>query len=214
MSTNQWSRGDRIALISLLVAGLACIAAIIVIPEVRVWLGLEMPAPTSSPRETTVKPTPEISKGLNSGNASANPSSNSSRPSIPKVEGAVGHLKGGKEFVDFIYSNENKIVFLDIYIPEEEFEGNVNEPNSYFVIFDECDGLLPNEKPSTSKCTGIEYNINNSGQSTDYSFYYSRGVYKLHGYFAITGVDGPHQGLMGVGMKPLNYESVAPGILR
>lgn len=213
MSTKDWSRGDIIGVAGIFIAVLACVAAVIVVPEVRSWLGLERLSPRN-PVEASIQPTPELNKPASSETTSATSSDSSSRPAIPKFEGAVGHLDEGTKFVDFIYGNQSKIVFLDIYIQEEQFDGDLEEPNAYFVIFDDCDELPSNETPSTSACTGVEYNINNTGKSTDYGFYYSRGVYKLHGYFAITGVDGPHQGLMGVGMKPLNYESVASAIIR
>ena len=42
---SSWSRGDRIAFVSLIVAIVGVIAAIVVVPEVRVFLGLEHPEP-------------------------------------------------------------------------------------------------------------------------------------------------------------------------
>jgi len=125
-----------------------------------------------------------------------------------KIEGMVGQLEKSIDFNKFIQSNDGKIVFINIYIPEEEFHGIIGGDTPFFVLYDNCHDLEDGEKPSTLKCSGIEYNINNYGNSTDYAFYFMRGFYKLRGYFAILGIDGPHQGLMGVSLKPVNYENV------
>jgi hypothetical protein len=125
-----------------------------------------------------------------------------------KIEGMVGQLEKSIEFNTFIQNNDGKIVFIDIYIPEEEFDGIIEGETPYFVLYDECDDLEDGEKPSIRKCSGIEYNINNYGKATDYAFYFMRGFYKLRGYFAILGFEGPHQGLMGASLKPVNYENV------
>lgn len=41
MSNSAWSRNEKIALISLLFVIISCIAAIVVVPEIRHWLGLD-----------------------------------------------------------------------------------------------------------------------------------------------------------------------------
>ena len=124
-----------------------------------------------------------------------------------KIEGEVGQLNKAKMFMDFIQTNDGKIVFIDIYIPEEEFQGTVEGKTPYFVLFDECVNLAANRILSTSNCTGTEFNIVNLGNATDFHFSYSRGNFKLRGYFAILGFDGPYQGLMGVNLRPVNYEN-------
>ena len=40
MARTEWTRADRIALVSVLIAVVSCAAAIIVVPEFRQWLGL------------------------------------------------------------------------------------------------------------------------------------------------------------------------------
>jgi hypothetical protein len=125
-----------------------------------------------------------------------------------KIEGEVGHLEKSKKFIEFIQANDGKIVFIDIYISEEEFYGSIESNSQNLVLFDECFELKSGEKLSTHNCTGWEYNINNYGNSTDFFFYFYRGFYRLRGYFAILGIGGPAQGLMGVNLKPVNYESV------
>ena len=125
-----------------------------------------------------------------------------------KIEGMVGQLEKAKKFNDFIQANDGKIVFIDIYIPDEEFNGTVEGDNPYFVLFDECFDLKSSSTLSTLNCSGTEFNIANLGNATDFYFNYFRGSYKLRGYFAILGFEGPHQGLMGVNLRPVNYENV------
>ena len=63
-------------------------------------------------------------------------------------------------------------------------------------------------------CTGYEFNINNTAKTTDYSLGPFRGNYILKGYFTILGIAGPHQEPMGVSLKPMSMESVAPGLAK
>jgi len=93
-----WTRDQIIALISAFVAIVACIAAVVVVPEVRQWLGLESSAtspttlvsqptdtltsapttpPTQSPTPTTVPPKPT---------STASPGSTAT-PTCPAVSG-------------------------------------------------------------------------------------------------------------------------------
>jgi hypothetical protein len=125
-----------------------------------------------------------------------------------RIEGKVGQLDKSKIFTDFIQANDGKIVFIDIYIPDVEFHGTIEGETPYFVLFDECFDFGSNKTLSTSNCTGTEFNISNLGKATDFHFSYSRDNYRLRGYFAILGFDGPHQGLMGVSLRPVNYENV------
>jgi len=66
--------------------------------------------------------------------------------------------------------------------------------------------------PNTENSTGYEFNINNTANTTDYTFAQTHSSYILRGYFAILGIAGPQQGLMGVSLKPMSMESVAPGL--
>ena len=38
---NEWSRGEVIALVSLIIAVVACVAAVLVVPDFRRWIGLD-----------------------------------------------------------------------------------------------------------------------------------------------------------------------------
>jgi hypothetical protein len=58
MSTDGWSRGDKIAVMSLLIGAVACGAALIVVPEARQWLGLDSGKEQSKERQTSEHPTP------------------------------------------------------------------------------------------------------------------------------------------------------------
>ena len=66
MATEGWSRGDRIAMLSLLVGVVACAAALIVVPEARQWLGLDsgrQQAERQAAQQTTPTPEPARASG-------------------------------------------------------------------------------------------------------------------------------------------------------
>jgi hypothetical protein len=79
----------------------------------------------------------------------------------------------------------------------------------YIHIYDRCLAALdPGERPNFRKCMGVQYNIRRVEGVTDSKVYYMRGYYKLTGYFSNSGYSGPHQGLMGGSLRPLNIQDV------
>lgn len=140
----------------------------------------------------------------NTGNEAASPK---------KFEGEFGHFSQGKKFVDFVFENEKKIVFFDAYLSEGKYDDLTIVNKTFgvdsFVLWEECfEALANNEKPSAVKCTGTEFTIDRSSALKDSDATLYRGALKIHGYFVIRGCDGPHQGLMGCTLKPLNVEDV------
>jgi hypothetical protein len=68
--------------------------------------------------------------------------------------------------------------------------------------------LRPEEEMSHLNSTGISYSIVGLETATDTRFYFFRGKYKLYGYFAVLGYDGPFQGLFSCRLKALNVDQV------
>lgn len=126
---------------------------------------------------------------------------------VPHFQGEIGPLQQAARFSHFMYKNRFKVVLLEVWMTESNFDGDADEL-SYFVLWEECQSLARGEKPSSAKCSGTEYNIAPNPPATESNLSYSRGVYRLAGYFSISGYDGPHQGLMGTTLKPLRVEDV------
>ena len=127
----------------------------------------------------------------------------------PHFAAAVGHFEDGVAFTEFVFAHEKEIVRLAVTLAEEAFEGEVGEGDetAFFVLWEVCEGLPEGAAPSTVHCTGTEVNIDANGvDPADSGLFQFRGVYRLEGYFAVQGCDGPHQGLMGCTLKALAIE--------
>lgn len=136
------------------------------------------------------------------------PTSASPLDRVPRFTGAIGHLEKARAFTDFVHQHEFKIIFVDVWIGSDEFQGQVGPKETWITLFDNCpNGLAPGEKPQVVKCTGTSFFIDQN-PAADASLYCTRGVCKMRGYFAVGGFDGPHQGLMGGRLRPLRAEDV------
>ena len=122
-----------------------------------------------------------------------------------RITGEVGHLRKAKKFNKFIERSINQIIFIDIVIPKDEFEGSTDNNSPYFVLFDHCVEEDNNIKPSPLRCSGYQYNLTNYDIS-DCRFYYLRGIYILKGYFAFLGYEGMAQGITMARLKCLKFE--------
>lgn len=61
--------------------------------------------------------------------------------SIPsKFDGEIAHLS--KDFEAFIASNEGKVIFINAYIEEEGFYGDIDSSEPYFVVYEEAFGSI------------------------------------------------------------------------
>lgn len=129
---------------------------------------------------------------------------------IPRYEGMVDqNSEEARAFTDFIGENNGKVVFLQVHIPEDEFDGAATDGEGSFTVFPDCgEDLAPGEEPGTSNCLGWTYTVENSKGAEDYAFYYYRGGYSLIGNFAVLAFSGTHQGVIPVALKPLDVEDV------
>ncbi len=143
------------------------------------------------------------------------PSATKEEPSVDKFEGELGHFEKSRAFEKFIFDHALKPVYIDAYLtPGPMDDEKAFEPTNdtfgleTFVLWDACESLKPGEKPSTLTCTGTEFSIDRSEGPKDSDLTFIRGVLHLRGYFVVKGCDGPHQGLMGCSLRPVNVEAV------
>ncbi|WP_146023277.1 hypothetical protein [Pseudomonas sp. GW456-12-10-14-LB2] len=132
-----------------------------------------------------------------------------SMPSKPRFEGVLSSIEDYKVFSSFICENDEGIVFLNLTMDDSSFQGSIDEPNPYFVAYEECfEDLEDGEEPSCYKCTGTEFSVHISHVLGSCFFYWQRGFYRLRGYFVITGYSGPYQGLMACNLRGVRHEDV------
>ncbi len=105
-------------------------------------------------------------------------------------------------FVDFIRNHAGKTVDLDISIPNDQFSGGDESTSSFFVVFDDCEGLAEGERPSVPRCTGTEFNIAHAAGAPD-PLVRDRGARRLRGKFKVADGGGPLQGLMSFALAPV-----------
>jgi hypothetical protein len=154
------------------------LVAVFFVPEVRQKLGLE-------PDKSSISP---LGK--------------------PKFERVLRTFFDARDFSKFVGDNTGGIIFLDIQIDEDFFDGDTDSTDPYLTLFEECfSPLEKEEKPSTINCTGTSFFINTSDSSGETYFTKSRGFYRVHGYFSVVGFTGPHQGLMSCILKGVRVHS-------
>jgi len=128
----------------------------------------------------------------------------------PHFSATVGPFEAGAAFTDFVFTHQKEIVRLTVAMEEEDFDGSLPDgadEAAFFVLWEACEGLPKGTAPSTEYCTGTEINIDANGvDPADSGLSHARGTYRLEGYFAVQGCDGPHQGLMGCTLKALKIE--------
>lgn len=130
---------------------------------------------------------------------------------IPKFDGEIGHFGMSAGFVEFIYAHLRQVVEVDVYMDWDDFDGDPGSEGSFvrswMVLWTRNYGPIPSgEKPSCFNSEGVEYNIDTDRDAPESCLMLYRGSARLKGYFSVVGCDGPHQGLMGVRLRPLRVE--------
>jgi len=121
---------------------------------------------------------------------------------IPEFEGRIGvdenDGKQTQKFIDFIFNNENKIIYIDIYFDNNEDYKLDKDGIFYFSIYYDKNNKFNG---------GYEFRI--EVKNGDDFFYDSRHTSKrLKGYLKIIGYSGPQMGWMTALMKPVNIDTV------
>jgi hypothetical protein len=135
-------------------------------------------------------------------------------PSVDRFKGEIGNFEKGQAFEKFISNHELKKVYIDARLTPDPMDDEnalriINDTFGVesFVVWDSCESLKAGEKPSIGNCTGTEFLLDRSEGPKDSDLTFNRGVLSLKGYFVVKGCDGPHQGLMGCTLRPLNVEA-------
>jgi hypothetical protein len=119
-------------------------------------------------------------------------------PTIPKYSGKIGHLKAGKEFIDFIYKNDAQVVYIDTYFDVfPDSRDTIHTGDDDFTLWSECNNLPINQPPSSMYCTGVSFNLNALAESES-TYGYNQGFQHLKGYWSVRTNPGMHQGLLSV----------------
>lgn len=117
-------------------------------------------------------------------------------PPLPQFTGVVGQFNAGTNFIQFLETNVDREVKLNITVPDAEFDGSTEDDNSFFIIFDDCGSQPADEKPVAGACTGTEIKVTNPDGP---SLLNHRGVaWQLNGPFEVGEETGPLQGLMSI----------------
>lgn len=121
-----------------------------------------------------------------------------STPQIPKYSGEIGHLKAGKDFIDFIFKHDAQVVYLDTYFdaPASD-QKDVHYGDDWFSLWSECNNLLENQHPSEMHCSGVSFNLRVPSESESI-WGYNQGFQHLQGYWSIRANHGMHQGQLSV----------------
>lgn len=125
-------------------------------------------------------------------------------PAHPRLEGILKGFAGADKIGRFLYEHKFTVVFLDVTIPEDEFDGD----DTFFAVFDHCEGLAAGEKPGVPKCSGTNIVVEPAPTDKGSPLVKSHDAYRLQGYFSVGPFEGPHQGLMGTTLRAVRPEDV------
>lgn len=161
--------------------------------------GQDEPPKTSHGSNAEPEPSPTVDQGP------GNPASH--------LSGPVGHLDASRDLVRGVLEQaQGHHVFLDLTFDARSFDGSLED--GFFVLWDACDGLSPDEAPSVDKCSGWSIRLDpEAGVPLSEVFYLqpadhelrtdAHDTLRLRGPFRLGPCDGPHQGLMGCLLVPM-----------
>ena len=181
--------------------------------------------PTSSPSQSQVVSndgdnSPNINNSNGNVNLNIDNSTKVEAPSkkIPEFSGKIGSGSDSTAFREFIRSNDNKIVFLDVYIGGDSLNakdrrdgvrvcdkssiGNQCNENMFTLLYDcseqDYGGAMP-------PCTGMNYRLNISDRSNNL-FSYVQEAYYLKGFWSVRANPGMWQGIMSTTLTPVDTQ--------
>lgn len=106
-----------------------------------------------------------------------------------------------EKFFDFMLDNDGKIVYLMIYLDDEQetdfLEGQSSKDGRivFSAIFKDKEGYN----------SGAEYLIHFTKTNKNY-FEYNSSAKRLDGYFKIWDINGPRQGLFSINLRPVKVD--------
>ena len=98
---------------------------------------------------------------------------------------------------EFLEESVGETVYLDLTIPQGEFQGGQERNFAFFTVYEECpEDLDENEKPNGTKCEGTEYllpkqSLRREGEN-----------YRVTGYYRPGEKTGPNQSMFSIKLEP------------
>lgn len=120
------------------------------------------------------------------------------------LSGPLGHLQASHVLVrSFLQQEEGHRAFLDFTLDGAAFQGSLDDGD--LVIWERCEALEPGEAPNMSKCSGWSLRLDPASEIPHSQLLFRQGdSFRLRGHFGLGPCDGPHQGLMGCLLIPLD----------
>ena len=118
------------------------------------------------------------------------------REGIPSFTAEIVQLDDGG-LSEFLEENAGETVYLDITIPQKEFQGRQERDFAFFTVYEDCpEDLNEGEQPNQAKCEGTEYRLPRRAMK------HEGDRYKLTGTFRPNEKSGPNHGLFSVKLDP------------
>ena len=136
---------------------------------------------------------------------------------VPRFEGEIGSGVKSAAFREFIQDNDNKVVFLDVYIDSQSVDAEDRRDKVWVCIEGigyECSGQSfrlsydcsdPDPGGAVIPCFGMVYSINEPSDSNSL-FSYVQGAYYLKGFWSIRTNPGMWQGVMSTSLTHVEVE--------
>lgn len=128
-----------------------------------------------------------------------------SQSDTPSFAGFVGleqystQKSDAKEFNDFMFENDGKVVYLLIFLDTQQDEEmkviDEYDRKTFSVVYKNNEGF--NE--------GAEYLIHITKDNEEF-YEYNKDAMMLSGYFKIWDINGPRQGLFSINLRPVKEE--------
>lgn len=123
-----------------------------------------------------------------------------------RFEGEVGQLDHSAGLLDFLNSNDGKVVYLDNRFDSLTVAANrVDENTQSITLWEKCDGLPAGQEPTYLHCTGTSILIRGADGS-DSIFGYNQGFQYLKGYWSVRANPGMHQGLLSMTLTAVDVK--------
>lgn len=144
------------------------------------------------------------------------------KKNISKFEGEIvdnRRNKDGTEFSQFLYDNDNKVVFIDGSIDWLAVDNKDSDTMVSVCLLNSndstCSGIdgasfqigyrCSADVPTSIPCSGTYYHLDISADDTG-RFTYVQGAYYLKGYWSVRSNPGIRQGIMSISLLPVEVE--------
>ena len=178
------------------------------VPSLEAWSALvetECPPPETvadEPRETEVVEEPDLPAEATPEEV---PDAGPVSPEVPRIEGEViPATESAEALLILAEDNVGAIIYLDVRFPADD----VNADEGQFVW---VPGSYGSEEPHCREfpdSCGAEYLLRDVGTHTDSGLHWTRGQWRLYGYFSVPVIAGPNQGSWSVNLRAIPIESV------